>query len=98
VHFVKSIVYFVVKKVKTFRNFNLVYYQIITFFAPYLEVFLHFEMNHKFDNQYVIPQNPVEPENFRKLLPFATQSHPTRAMIGYEKEDNINLATLRHCG
>jgi hypothetical protein len=60
-----------VKKVKTFLNFNPVYYQICTFFAPCLELFLHFVINHKIDNQYITIQKHPKPEILWKLLPFA---------------------------
>jgi hypothetical protein len=59
-----------VKKVKTFQNFNLVYYQICTFFTPCFEVFLHFIINHKIDNQQVNIKISSQNRNFSEIFTF----------------------------
>jgi hypothetical protein len=66
-----------VKKVKIFRNFHPVYYKILTFFAPVLEVFLHFIFNNKIDNQYIIMQKNYQNQNFSKIITFCHTVTPS---------------------
>jgi hypothetical protein len=44
---------------------------ILTFCAPVLEVFLHFTIDHKIDNQCIKAGKKAQTEIFQKFLPFA---------------------------
>jgi hypothetical protein len=53
-----------VKKVKMLWNFNHDFEFFCTFFAPCFEVFLHFIIYHKIDNQHVKCRKITQTENF----------------------------------